>query len=83
MLSLCRTTMSKPSLSDANRAARSLRASLKAPREALSVVAWMQGGKITLMVMIDPRYAGSIQIPDYYEGFKVDIRRKTPIRASN
>ena len=75
--------MSEPSLSDANRAARSLYESLKAPREALTVMAWMQGGKIRLMVMIDPRYAGQFKIPDYFDGFRVDIRSKKPIRASN
>jgi hypothetical protein len=75
--------MSNPSLSDANRAARRLSESLKAPRDVLSVMAWMQSGKITLMVMVDPRYAGHFKIPDYFEGFRVDIRSKKPIRATN
>jgi hypothetical protein len=75
--------MSEPSLSAANRAARKLSASLKAPRGALSVMAWMQSGKISLVVMVDPRYAGQLDIPDYFEGFRVDIRSKKPIRATN
>jgi hypothetical protein len=73
--------MSEPTLADANRAARDLRASLGAPAWALSVMAWSQGGKISLMVRIDPRYAGQVKIPDYFQGFRVDIRSKTAIRA--
>ena len=82
MLSLCRTFMSEPSLSEANRAARELRQSLSAPDWALSVMAWSQQGKISLMVRIDPRAAGTVKIPEYFQGFRVDIRSKSPIRAT-
>lgn len=74
--------MSEPTLSEANRAARELRQSLDAPDWALSVMAWMERGKISLMVRIDPKMAGHVKIPEYFQGFKVDIRSKSPIRAT-
>lgn len=81
MLSLCRTTMSEPTLADANQAARELRATLSAPTSALNVLAWMERGTVSLMVQIDPRLTGQIKIPEYFRGFKVNIRSKTSIRA--
>ena len=75
--------MSVQTLADANKAARALQDQIGAPRSVLTVLPWKEHGKITLMVMVDPRYAGHFKIPDYFEGFRVDIRSKKPIHASN
>jgi hypothetical protein len=66
---------------DANEAARELRRTLQAPSSALSVSVWQQEGKISLMVWIDPRYLTGVTIPNSFEGYRVDIRRKLQIKA--
>jgi hypothetical protein len=68
---------------DANEAARALRQSLAAPTWALRVSAWVQNGKTSLMVWVDPRFAGKVKVPDQFHEFRVDIRRKMPIKAQS
>jgi hypothetical protein len=70
-------------LSDANQAARELREELNAPRWAINVTAWVKDGKTSLMVWVDPKFAGKIEIPQKYHRFKVDTRRKLPIKAES
>jgi hypothetical protein len=65
----------------ANKAARSLRDALDLPRSVATVSAWMEGGKTVLMVRIEPKWAGRVKIPDSFEGYRVEIKRKLPIRA--
>jgi hypothetical protein len=64
---------------DANEAARELRRTLQAPSSALSVSVWQQEGKTSLMVWIDPRYAGQVKIPNDFEGY----RGRHPAQVAN
>jgi hypothetical protein len=65
----------------ANKAARTLREHLGLPRSVATVSAWVQDGKTLLMVRIEPRWAGQVKIPASFEGYRVEIKRKLPIRA--
>jgi hypothetical protein len=69
------------SLSTANQAAKELRGQLHAPSWAVMVTAWVRDGKTSLMVWVDPKFAGKIQIPQRFQHFKVETRRKLPIKA--
>jgi hypothetical protein len=75
--------MSEPMLSEANQAARELREQLKAPPWALNVTAWVQGGRTSLMVWVDPKFAGKVKIPSSFHKFRVGWRRKMPIKAQS
>jgi hypothetical protein len=66
---------------DANEAARELRTTLRAPATAFSVSKWVQNDRTYLMVRIDPRFIGSVEIPKEYKGFQVLIRPKLQIKA--
>jgi hypothetical protein len=81
MLNWSLATMSDPSLKNAQEAARLLRETLALPASAATVSAWVQDGKTCLMVRVDPRYAGHVAVPPRFQSFKVEVRRKLPIKA--
>jgi hypothetical protein len=69
-------------MSAANDAARALWSELALPSGVATVSPWLQGGKFVLMVRIEPRWAGKVSIPDQFRGYRVEIKRKLPIRAN-
>ncbi len=75
--------MPDQSLREAQEAARQLRETLALPSSAATVSAWVENGKTCLMVRLDPRYAGQVHIPQRFQSFKVEIRRRLPIKAQS
>jgi hypothetical protein len=74
------TMFRRPSIT-AEAAAELLRQTLRAPTWAVSVWAWHEGGKVTLIVQVDPAFSlDKARVPDRFEGFEVKTQsRETPI----
>ena len=73
--------MPDQALMQAQEAAKELRKTLALPVSAASVSAWVQDGKTCLMVRMDPQYAGQVTVPQRFQSYKVEVRRKLPIKA--
>ncbi len=64
-----------------NEAARTLRERINAPSWALSVVPWTENQKQKLIVRVDQKYHQHIDIPEFFEGFSVEVQWKNIFRA--
>ena len=65
----------------ASEAARELRKLMKAPLWALSVAAVRENEEYALVIRVDPNYRHAIEHPSTFQGFKVKMLWRDPIRA--